>query len=78
MKKILIVTICVFLSCAFHLEDGTVHHYKSNKRGLTKYYVKIKTKGYGCATDSCFYFIDKTGKYEIGDRIVYMKVIKDE
>jgi len=73
MKKILMVGICLLISCSVYkpVEDGTIHHFKSIDREKTRYYVSISSRG-GLEFYAYFSFVDRAGKYEVGDTVVYM------
>lgn len=74
MKQLLVICVCVLLSCSMgnSVKDGTVHHFKSIDRKSTRYYVEIGTRGSVGWMYQYFTFVDRTGKYAVGDTIVYM------
>ena len=71
VRKIIIVIACLWLCCISNpVRDGTVHHFKSVDAENTRYYVEIESNF--PAVIQYLSFIDKSGKYSVGDTIIYM------
>ena len=74
MNKILIVVLCLLLGCVVSspVYNGTVHHFKSIDTVNTRYYILIGTAGIGCELLQYASFVDRVGKYAVGDTVIYM------